>query len=148
MRAIPTFRPEINHKRNKDKTYSVFIRITLNRKMKRLPTGVFLLKESDFNKKASFGKWVRTSELENKTYNEMLEALIKEYKKKVFDFLQINPHPTLEEIIEHLTQIQTTSLLDYHDSEIKRYKAIGKYKYSEKQKYAGYSVLIDPSFTV
>ena len=26
--------------------------------------------------------------------------------------------------------------MDYHDSEIKRYKAIGKYKYSEKQKYA------------
>ena len=78
MRDIPTFRPEINHKRNKDKTYSVYLRITLNRKIRRLPTGVFLLKESDFNKKASFGKWVRTSELENQTYNEMLESLIKQ----------------------------------------------------------------------
>ena len=132
MKAIPTFHPEINHKKNKDKTYSVFIRMTLNRKVKRLPTGIFLLKDTDFNKKATFGKWIRTSELENQKYNNMLESLIGRYKDKVFELQKTNPNPTLEEIYEHLTHIQTTSFLDYHDSEINRYKVVGKYKYSEK----------------
>lgn len=109
--------------------------MTLNRKPKRLSTGIFLIKDTDFNKKASFGKWIRTSELENQKYNNMLETLIGSYKDKVFELQKTNPNPTLEEIYEHLTHIQTTSFLDYHDSEIKRYKAVGKYKYSEKQRF-------------
>ena len=72
MKNIPTFHPEINHKINTDKTYSVFLRITLNRKMKRLPTGIFLKRSTDFNKNAAFGKWVRTSELLNKDHNDLL----------------------------------------------------------------------------
>jgi len=135
MKFIPSIRPEINHKKNKDKLYAVFIRITLNRKMKRLPTGIYLSKATDFNLNGSFGKWVRTSELENKKYNDMLVSLVNRFRDSVFEFMKTNEHPTLEEVYEHLTRVQTKSLLEYHDSEIKRYKGVGKYKYSEKQRF-------------
>jgi len=135
MKSIPTFRPELHHKANKDNTYLIFIRITFKRELRRIPSGIYLTKSTDFNKDADFGKWIRMSESNHKNYNEKLVTLIMTYRDKVFEYQKKMINPSIDDIYDLLMHQPTSSFFDFYKSEIVRYKAIGKYDTSLKHQF-------------
>ena len=70
-----TFRFEIDSRERKDGLLQVYVRITQDRKLKRVKTDVFLRKRSDWNPKASRENWVRTSDLDHVKKNQKLNKL-------------------------------------------------------------------------
>lgn len=80
-----TFNLELNTKPTRKKTYSVLLRITQDRKHKRIKTTVEVKKLSDFNPKAKPGFWIRTSEPNHKKWNEILESDIESAKQTYRD---------------------------------------------------------------
>ena len=76
-----TFNLELNNKANKKKTYTIFLRITQNKKHVRKKTTVEVKRKSDFNPKAKPGSWIRTSEPNHKVWNDALEKEIEDAKK-------------------------------------------------------------------
>jgi hypothetical protein len=64
-----TYNVELNHKPNKDGLFMIFARITENRKLRRIKTGILVPKEH-FNPKARYGRWVRTANAKHTKYNE------------------------------------------------------------------------------
>jgi len=76
-----TFNLELNNKATKNKTYSILLRITQNKKHTRKKTTVEVKRKSDFNPKAKPGSWIRTSEPNHKIWNEALETEIEDAKK-------------------------------------------------------------------
>ena len=55
-----TFNLELNGKPGRNGLHEVFLRITQERKHKRIKLGISV-KKADFNKKADYGKWIRQS---------------------------------------------------------------------------------------
>ena len=80
-----TFGFEVKKEPNRNGQYQVFIRITKDRKLKRIKTSVALNKLSDWNPKAKIGKFVRQSEQHyiswNQALSKELESAIQEYRK-------------------------------------------------------------------
>lgn len=80
-----SFNIELNNKASKKGTFVVFLRITQNKKHIRKKTTVEITKKSDFNPKAKFGKWIRSSEPNHEKWNDILrnelEAAREEYLK-------------------------------------------------------------------
>ena len=66
-----TYKLELNSKPKDDNTCGILLRITENRKHKRISTGVFV-PAKDFNKKAEVDKWIRRSNPEHASLNETL----------------------------------------------------------------------------
>lgn len=83
-----TFNLELNPKPSKNKTYTVLLRITQDRKHKRIKTSIEVNKKSDFNPKAKHGFWIRTSEPKHKKWNETLEKELEEAKETYRDLRQ------------------------------------------------------------
>lgn len=76
-----TFNFELNNKPTRKNTYSIFLRITQNKKHKRIKTSVEVKSKRDFNPKAKQGNWIRTSEAFHKIWNKELEKELEEAKK-------------------------------------------------------------------
>jgi len=76
-----TFNLELNNKATKKKTYTIFLRITQNKKHIRKKTTVEVKSKRDFNPKAKPGSWIRTSEPNHKVWNDALEKEIEDAKK-------------------------------------------------------------------
>ena len=79
-----TFNIELAAKPNKNGLYPVFIRITQQRRHKRLKTGIEV-RSDDFSKKAKHGSWIKSSEPLFKTYNATIEAEYNKVKKEYND---------------------------------------------------------------
>ena len=71
-----TYNLELNTKPGKDGRHTVLLRITANRKHKRIKTTV-AVKPTEFDKKADYGKWIRTKNPEHKELNSNLKELIR-----------------------------------------------------------------------
>ena len=71
---------EINNKKNRDGRQTILLRITIDRKHKRisLPKSVFI---NDFNSKAKFGKWIRNSDTDHQIKNDYIKNKIKRIEK-------------------------------------------------------------------
>ncbi len=78
---MASFNVQLNQRSGKDGLFSVFIRITDNRKHKRIKLDVRILEEH-FNKKAKFGRWIRTTNLKHAQYNSKIELAINELRAK------------------------------------------------------------------
>jgi len=76
-----TFTLELGNKPNRAGKFSVFIRITQNRKLKRLKTSIEVKRQSDFNPKAKQDNWIRQSEPNNKKWNDILSSEIEKAKQ-------------------------------------------------------------------
>lgn len=76
-----TFNLELNNRPTKNKTYSILLRITQNKKHIRKRTSIELKSKLDFNLKAKQGNWIRTSEPNHKKWNAVLEDEIESAKK-------------------------------------------------------------------
>lgn len=80
-----TFNLELNNRPTKNKTYSILLRITQDKKHIRKKTSVELKSKQDFNLKAKHGNWIRTSEPNHKVWNQTLEKEIEEAKNTYRD---------------------------------------------------------------
>ena len=76
-----TFRLEIDSRERKDGLLQVYVRITQDRKLKRVKTDVFLRKRSDWNPKASRENWIRTSDPDHVKKNQKLKDTLDELKE-------------------------------------------------------------------
>lgn len=68
---------ELAGRPNADKTYNIYLRITQNRQHKKVKTSIKVRKKNDFNKKAKYGSWIRTSEPSHEAWNKTLKDEIK-----------------------------------------------------------------------
>ncbi|HLP04306.1 MAG TPA: phage integrase SAM-like domain-containing protein, partial [Paludibacter sp.] len=75
-----TFNLELNNKPTRKGTYNILLRITQDRKHKRINTSIELKSPRDYNPKAKQGNWIRTSEPNHKVWNEVLVAEIENAK--------------------------------------------------------------------
>jgi site-specific recombinase XerD len=81
-----TFNLELNGKAGQNGLHEVFLRITQNRKHKRLKLGISV-KKADFNREARYGKWIRTINSDYASINAKLDNKIKDAKRN-FDDLE------------------------------------------------------------
>ncbi|ADB37725.1 Arm DNA-binding domain-containing protein [Spirosoma linguale] len=70
-----TYHFELNSKPGKDGRHTVLLRITANRKHKRIKTDI-AVKSSEFDPKAEWGKWVRSRNMDNKEINQRLKEIL------------------------------------------------------------------------
>jgi integrase len=115
---------ELNPKKNKDGKQTIYIRITENRKHKRISTNVRVDKKN-FNLKAKFGLWVRYGEPKHAVYNELLKKMLSEIENQIFD---------RDYDLKNLNK--NKSFFKYSEREIKYYDKIGKERSAEKLGYA------------
>ncbi len=80
-----TFNLELNNKPTRKNTYNILLRITQDRKHKRISTSIELKNPKDYNPKAKYGYWIRTSEPNHKVWNEALINEIEEAKNTYRD---------------------------------------------------------------
>lgn len=80
-----TFNLELNNRPSKNKTYAVLLRITQDKKHTRKKTSIEVKKKSDFNSRAKYGNWIRTSEPNHKKWNDTLEQEIEQAKNTYKD---------------------------------------------------------------
>lgn len=75
---MATFRFELNGRPTKNKTYVVYLRVTVGGKRKSIKTNVELPHQSDFNAKCKGENWVRASVKDAKMLNaELADILLK-----------------------------------------------------------------------
>ena len=108
-----TFNFEVSSKPSRKKTYAIYLRITQNRKKKRIKTSIEVNRLGDFNPKAKQAKWIRTSEANHKAWNKALEDEL-EKAKQTFRELGEDGMAT-KELIKATLQNSTvsTSFLEY-----------------------------------
>jgi len=70
---MASFNIQINSNPNKDGLYSLFVRVTEKRKNKLFKLD-FRIPEEHFNRKAKYGKWIRTSNPKHAFYNKEIES--------------------------------------------------------------------------
>ncbi len=129
-----TINVELNHKARRDGTYNILIRVSKERKSRRVATELNVRK-ADFNKKAKNGLWIRASEPRNAAFNQTLYNRLTQYNAKHSEILDTGKQPSLEEFITLITSNPTTSFIDFYKQEVIRYEKIGKYRTSEKHQF-------------
>jgi len=126
-----SFKLELNSKPKQDKTSSILIRITQNRKLKRYSSGVNVFPE-DFNKKAEYGKWIRKSNPDHKRLNNQLEEKIQEAKEALNSLEKENKSASAKSIISKVKEENAESLLKYFEAKLILFfqtKSVGYYKH-------------------
>lgn len=108
-----TFAFELNGKPNRNGAYSIFLRITQNRKLKRLKSSVEVRRKSDFNKDTKNEKWIRSSEPNSVVWNEALHNEIEE-AKRTYRELKEDGLATSDRIVSEMQAGErTSSFLEY-----------------------------------
>jgi integrase len=129
-----TFRIELNSNAKQDGTHSVFIRITQIKEMRRISTNIFV-KKGEYNSKAKWGNWIRTTNPYYKTLNNQIADKINEYREKYSTLQKDGLSPTVDEFISLLKNTKSESFLKFYENEITHYLRSGKYRSSEKHRF-------------
>ena len=77
---MATFRFELNGRPTKNKTYVVYLRVTVGGKRKLIKTPVELARPSDFNAKCKGENWVRGGVRDSKALNSQLADILAKAK--------------------------------------------------------------------
>ncbi|MBM3454888.1 MAG: site-specific integrase [Bacteroidetes bacterium] len=137
-----TFTKELSNKAAADKEASILIRMTQNRKLKRMATGIKVLPELWDPVKKKVKKKHPLSE----QYNKLLEVKLAEVIKSYSKLLEIQGQVTPDDIYRELNKDKNTNFFDFAYStkmaEIKSSKKLGTYRryeavLSKLQNYAG-----------
>jgi integrase/recombinase XerD len=114
-----TYNVELSSKPGRDGRHSILLRVTVNRKHRRVKTGYFV-KASEFNKKAKHGFWVRTANADHKYINENLVELIRQasveglgLEKPVPDQESSKPLITLKSFADRMVNEANTDSVGY-----------------------------------
>lgn len=130
-----TFKLELNSKPKKDNTCGILLRITENRKYKRISTGVFV-PANDFNKKAEAGKWIRRTNPEYQKLNERLKTKIKDAEEAETKLSDNNQVVTPKNIVYEVKNRNTENFCKYYDEKLEQYlqlKSAGYYKHMKSK---------------
>lgn len=131
-----TFNLELNTKPSKKQTYAILLRITQNRKHKRIKTTIAINKKSDFNPKAKQGFWIRSSEPNHKKWNDILAAELEEARQTYRD-LREKGQATKELIKSTLNEAEIShSFIDFLKKRSKDIYNEGGYR--NYKKYIGF----------
>lgn len=131
-----TFNFELNNKPSKNQTYAVLLRITQNKKHKRIKTSIAVNKKSDFNKDAKQGNWIRQREPNYEVWNETLAQEL-EKARKTYQELKEDGLATTEKIAAEMTAGERTfSFLQYAKQRTKEIYNAGSYR--NWKKYNGF----------
>jgi len=110
---MATFNVQLNSKSNKDGLYSIFIRVTENRKHRRLLLD-FRVPAEHFNPVAKYGKWIRTSNPDHAIHNNKIETAIANLKIKYNQLAEVNQNP-LDSIKKPAEEIFNVTIGKYSD---------------------------------
>jgi len=120
---------ELNPKPNIDKRSTILLRITQNRKHKRLSTGISVFAE-DFNKKAEYGKWIRRTDKNYTKLNTDLEKKINEAKEQQSEIETTKKIATSANIIQAIKlDMNSESFLEFWEGKLKQYLNTKSYNY-------------------
>lgn len=115
-----TFKLELRSEPKLDKTYLILLRITQNRKHKRLSTGVYTFKEN-FNKKAEFGKWIRRSNPDYQKLNQLLKEKISEVNEIQNELSRNKQSTSANNIITSIKTGNTESFISFFEDRLKKF---------------------------
>ena len=123
-----TFKLELNSKPKKDGTSGILIRITQEKKHKRISTGIFI-NAKDFNKKAEYGKWIRKSNPSFEKINDNLITKLDSLKYAKSELEKKENNPTSSQIIKSFNQGNTQSFINYFEQKVELYKKLRSPRY-------------------
>ena len=125
-----TFNIELNGRPAQNGLHEVFLRITQNRKHKRLKLGISVRK-SEFNKNAKYGAWIRTSKPEYNFLNNQLKSKIKEAEKNFNELEEEKQSLSLHSIKQKIVNPNTShSFFPYAERQLNYFSTSRKYSYS------------------
>lgn len=103
---MATFKPEVRMDNlRSDNTYSIRIRITHNRKVKRIPTSIYVDKK----------EVTKSGKIKNQQIIDQLEDIVREYRKKVTALSVAIEVMTIEKLTEYLTKKDETLKVDFFE---------------------------------
>ena len=103
---MATFKPEVRMDNlRSDNTYSIRIRITHNRKVKRIPTSIHVDKK----------EVTKSGKIKNQQIIDQLEDIVREYRKKVTSLSVAIEVMTIDELTEYLTKKDETLKVDFFE---------------------------------
>lgn len=116
-----TFKLELNSKPGQDKRHSILLRITQDRKLKRISTGIFVFK-NQFNAKSEHGKWIRRNHPNYVKFNEDLKDFIKQAEDKKAELSKYKQSDSASSIIHSIKEGNTESFIAFFQRMIDKYK--------------------------
>ena len=111
---------ELNSRPTRNKTYSVMLRITQDRKHKRIKTLVELNKKTDFNPKAKPLKWVRTSVPNFQKLNDILDSELQK-AKAIHEDLSKSGLATADRVKTKLAVSETQNVTEENNASFLKY---------------------------
>ena len=75
---MATFRFELDHRPTRNKTYNLYMMVTVGSKRTKKKTGLQLKKIDDFNPRCKGSSWIRANVSEAKVWNEKLRLMLVE----------------------------------------------------------------------
>ncbi len=118
-----TFNFELNHKPNRLGKYTVFLRITQDRKPKRVKTGIELSNVNDWNPKK---QQVRASEPKYRKYNDDLDILLREAKESYIE-LRSRGLATAGRIKQNISEGEkSSSFMEYARERVQQFYDAGQ----------------------
>lgn len=104
---------ELGNKPNRFGRYSIYLRITQDRKLKRIKSPIEVKRQSDFEKNPKNDNWIKQSEPNHKVWNETLAKDLSN-AKAVYLKLRESGTATSEQIVSVLLQGErSSSFLEY-----------------------------------
>lgn len=110
---MATFRFELNARPTKNKTFVVYLRITIGGKRKLIKTNVELARPSDFNAKCKGENWVRGSVKDAKLLNTTLADILAKAKQKYKELDSEGEVSTVSLAKEMNTEVVSPSFLAF-----------------------------------
>ncbi len=129
---MPTFNVEINSKPKQDGRYTILIRITHNRKHKRIALGKFIPKQY-FNKGATFGHWIRQSYPNAKQLNKLIKHRISELDQAFSENQLKEKESSVQSVLNEINNPDQAEFFVYAEKVIKRCRTKGQYRTAEKR---------------
>ncbi len=123
-----TFNLELNSKKKADGTFNILLRITRNKKHKRISSPVCVLTKNDFNKKAKYGRWIRTNDPDYAIKNETLLTELEKAKKAYNEAATKDVNPSFRQVVQQYQGSESTNLFEYAQTHIEGLDKAGKYR--------------------
>jgi len=127
-----TYNVMLSDRANKDGTFNLYLRITQNRKHRKLKLDIRLEKARYFLKKAKYGKWI-TEHPKAKAYNDSIEQEIEKAKQHQRD-IKKSGIATPEVIISRIAGSDSDSFFQYANMRAQYFYDSGGYRNYKKYK--------------
>lgn len=129
---MASYNIELNDKKGKAGLHLLMLRITKDRKHKRITLGRHI-KPGDFNKEAKYGSWIRSSNPQSKSLNGLILNKIEEYRDLENILENKGESPSVGRIAQAGISGNSRSFVEFARMEVARHKAHGQLRTSVKK---------------